>query len=58
MRKCILLGLVFIMLFLVSSGVDAQENNSFEMIPFDAEDVSVSFLEGEAGISAYGLGKK
>ena len=54
MRKCILLGLVFIMVFLVSSGVDAQENNSFELIPFDAKAISVSFLEDEAGISAYG----
>ena len=54
MRKCILLGFVFIMLFLVSSEVDAQENNSFEMIPFNAEAVSASFLEDEAAISAYG----
>lgn len=51
------LTLGFTLLLMVVSGVSyAQENNGFamEMLPFDAEANGASFLEDEAGISAYG----
>jgi hypothetical protein len=45
----------FIVLMLVVSGMTyAQENNSFNMAPLDEGLAGLSFLEDEAGISAYG----
>lgn len=45
----------FIVLMLVVSGMTyAQENNSFNMSPLDEGLAGLSFLEDEAGISAYG----
>lgn len=51
------LTLGFTLLLMVVSSVGyAQENNRFamEMLPFDLEATEASFLETEAGISAYG----
>ena len=45
----------FTILMLVVSGMTyAQENNSFNMAPLDEGLAGLSFLEDEAGISAYG----
>ena len=45
----------FTVLMLVVSGMTyAQENNSFNMVPLDEGLAGLSFLEDEAGISAYG----
>ena len=45
----------FTVLMLVVSGMTyAQENNSFNMAPLDEGLAGLSFLEDEAGISAYG----
>jgi hypothetical protein len=45
----------FTVLMLVVSGITyAQENNSFNMAPLDEGLAGLSFLENEAGISAYG----
>ena len=44
-----------IALFLTASGTFAQENHSFTVEPFSADiEAGLSFLEDEAGISAYG----